>query len=147
MAINVRELLSTPVDQIERPKSLPAGHLLADIFQYEFGTTRGNGTPYVRIHFNNLAAGPDLDDEALSSYDLSSITLRTDMWITPKALDRLDRMLDSILGPNTNKRTCDERLPDIKGARVMVGVKPRMNEDGTDSGYNDITTVTSPPEE
>lgn len=149
MAIDIREILSTPVDDIERPKSIPKCHLLADIPSpgYEFGVTKGNGTPFVRWHFKNLQPGPDAPEGLSEEFNLGERDLRIDMWATPKALNRMDRMLDAILGPNTNKRTCFERLPDTNGMPVMIQVSPRLNEDGSDTGYNDVISVTARPEE
>lgn len=149
MAVDFRELLNVPVDEIERPKSVPRCHLLGRIPNpgYEYGTTRGNGTPFVRIKLIDVAPGPDCTPDMIEGINLAEREFRVDMWATPKALNRLDRMLDAILGPNTNKRTCYERLPDINDMPVMFGVSPRTNEDGTDSGYNDVTTVAARPEE
>lgn len=150
MAIDIREILSTPVDEIERPKSIPRCHLFAEIPNpgYEFGSTKGNGTPFVRWHFKNLEPGPDWPESmGAEDFNLSERDLRIDMWATPKALNRIDRMLDAVLGPNANKRSCFERLPDTNGAEVMILVAPRLNEDGTDTGYNDVLSVTARPEE
>lgn len=146
--IDFREVLSTPVEQIEQPRSIPRCHLLARIPNpgYEFGTTRGQGTPYVRFVFKDLEPGPDVEPGALDGIDLSSRDMRVDMWCTAKALYRLDRMMDSVLGPNTNKRTCFERLPDMNDKLVMIGVSPRLDEEGRDTGFNEVTSVSARPE-
>lgn len=137
--VDFRELLKTNTDEVERMKSLPAGQYKGVILGHEFGRTKGKQTPYVR--FNILPKeGIDVDEELLKGVDLSTRTQRDDYFLTPKAMGMLADMLDAVLGKESG-RNFDERIPDTTGVEVQFGLAVRLNQDGTDSGYNEVTKI------
>ena len=138
--VNFRELLSQPTDTVERPKSLPNGHYLGVIIGHEFDRSRNKQTPYVRFAMKVDGPTSDVPDGACAGIDFSRRELRKDYFITPNALYRLSDMLDAVLGKTTGK-SFDERIPNTRSQRVIIGVTARLNEDGTDSGFNDVTTI------
>lgn len=143
MAPNFRDLLSMPTDSVERPKPLPEGHYIAYIKAHEFGTSAKKNTPYVRFLFSIESGSDDVSADDLANIDLTRRELRRDFYITPNALYRLSDMLDAVLGAQQG-RSFDERIPDCRNAKVLIGVTQRQSEDGTDT-FNDVTTVVAAP--
>ena len=138
--VNFRTLLSKPTDEAERPKSLPTGHYIGTILSHEFGKTRGKQTDFVRFNIRIEEPCDDVSVDDCKGIDFSRRELRKDYFITPNAVYRLSDALDAILGKETG-RSFDDRIPNMNGQRVQVGVTPRLMEDGTDSGYNEVTTL------
>lgn len=138
--VNFRELLSMPTDSAERPRSLPDGHYKGSIGTHEFDRSKKKQTPFVRFMVKIDEPTADVDPAQVNGIDFSRLELRADYYITPKSLYRLSDMLDAVLGKETG-RSFDERIPGTRGAKVIIGVKRRLNEDGTDSGYNDVDTL------
>ena len=138
--VDFRELLSRPTETAERPRALPDGHYKATISNHEFDRSKNKQTPYVRLFFRINEQTADVDPAAVAGIDFSRIELRKDYFITPRSLYRLADMLDAVLGKESG-RSYDERIPNTRGASVIIGVTERKNEDGTSSGFNDVTTV------
>jgi hypothetical protein len=144
MATDYREMLRQPTESLERPKPLPKGNFIATIGQHEFGTSRNKGTPYIRFPLAIAEACADVDPAAIEGIDLSRRELRRDYFITPNALYRLGDMVDAVLGkkPGVN---LDERLPDLRGSRVMVTVSQRASEQNSEEIYNDVDSIVAAP--
>ena len=155
MATNMRELLvNTTSETVERPRSLPNGHYIGTIKSYEFGVSSKKKTPYVRFHCIPESATPDVDprqlEECLEAWKKAEMTLSdkstgADFFITPKAMYRLTDALDGVLGKQPG-RSCDERIPEMRDARVMFGVVRNLNDDGEDTGYNNVTSLVAAPQ-
>ncbi len=137
--VNYRELLSQPSDSFQRPPSMPAGHYIATIKTHQFDKSSKKATPLVRFLFSPREATSDVDEEALANVDLTEKELRKEFYITPKALWRLNKFLDDVLGPQEG-RSFDERIPEVKGVEVQIGVTLRFSDDG-EMDFNDVTTV------
>lgn len=144
--VDVRDLLSKPTDSFERPKNLPLGHYHAQILNFELTQARTeNKTDICRISFRVMEPAEDIVDdedkmEILKSIDLSRRELRKDFFITPDAMYRLSNFLDDVLGAESG-RSADERLPDIRGARVLIQVTERTDRNDPTIKYNDVGTV------
>jgi hypothetical protein len=134
-----RELLGQATDAVERPRPIADGHYLGSIASHEFGLSRQKQTPYVRFIINLEQETDDVPTGANGGIDISRREIRKDYFITPTALYRLSDMLNAVLGKETG-RTFDERIPETRGARVMLGVGHRDNDDGTET-YNEISTI------
>lgn len=144
--INFRELLSQPSDAVERPVKLPTGHYRAAIGQHTFDRSSKKQTAFVRFELRIAAPTADVDQVALQTVleagrkQLTDVAINKDYYITPKSLYRLTDMLDAVLGKQQG-RSFDDRIPTTRGADVIIGVTPRRNEDGTESDFNDVTTI------
>jgi hypothetical protein len=134
-----RELLGQNTDSVERPRPIADGHYLGAIASHEFGLSRQKQTPYVRFIINLEEETADVPTGSNDGIDISRREIRKDYFITPTALYRLSDMLNAVLGKETG-RTFDERIPETRGVRVMVGVGHRDNEDGTET-YNEVGTI------
>jgi len=137
-ASTFRELLSTPTDQV-KAHILAEGHYLATIKGHEFGTSRQKQTPQVQFILGIDEETSDVPQGANDGINLSEFELRRTYYITPKALKMLANALDAMLGAETG-RSFDERIPDTRGVRVMVGVAQRNDEQGNPA-FNDVTTI------
>jgi hypothetical protein len=118
---------------------MPAGHYIATIKTHQFDKSSKKATPLVRFLFSPREATSDVDEEALANVDLTEKELRKEFYITPKALWRLNKFLDDVLGPQEG-RSFDERIPEVKGVEVQIGVTLRFSDDG-EMDFNDVTTV------
>jgi len=143
MAVDFRSLLNVSSDDVERPKPLPNGHYIGTVASFEFGLSKQKQTPYCRLNLVPLQATDDVDMTRLEGVNLADKSLRKDYFITPKARYRLADMLDAVLGKDS--RILDQRIGDVRGAKVMFGVTERQSEDGADT-FNDVTTVVAAPQ-
>lgn len=139
MSTTFRELLGQATDQVERPRPLADGHYLGRIASHEFGLSRQKQTPYVRFILIPEEETADVEAGANNGMNLGTRELRKDYFITPAALYRLSDMLDAVLGKETG-RSFDERIPETRDQRVMIGVGHRSNEDGSET-FNEVTTI------
>lgn len=139
MSTSFRELLAQTTDSVERPRAIADGHYVGRIANHEFGLSRQKQTPYVRFILVPEEETADVESGANSGITLSTRELRKDFFITPNALYRLSDMLDAVLGKEAG-RTFDDRIPDTRDVRVMIGVTHRQAE-GSDEVYNDVTTI------
>lgn len=135
MTVNFNELLSTPLDTIERPKPLPAGTFEGVIARHEFGESNTKKTPFVRFWVQPTAVGEDVDQSLMEGIDLSKKILRREYYLTADALFRLKSFLESI-GVSTTGRSLGEAIPDSTNARVLVQVTQRTADNG--DIYNDV---------
>lgn len=136
---NFRALLTQNSTQVERPKPLPEGHYYAVVREQKFDVSRQKQTPFVRFEMVPEEATDDVDQELLAGIDLSQKQLRKDYFITPSALYRLTDMLDKVIGDP--ERSIEERIPEMRGARVLIQVTQRRSDNG--DVFNDVGTVYS----
>jgi hypothetical protein len=131
MSSTFRQLLQVSSETVERPRAVAEGHYIGTIKDYIFGVTTQKKTPYCRILLTPEEETEDVESGANSGIDLSKKEIRRDYYITPAALYMLADMCDAVLGKSDI--VIDERLPDLKGQRVMFGIKHRKNDaDETD---------------
>jgi len=139
MAVDFSNLLTKPVDTIERPPVLPAGHYFGSVAKYEFGESSQKKTPYLRVHVQLHSPDADIDPESIAKIDLSKRTLRSDFFLTEDALYRLKDFLISC-EVKTEGRTLNEVIPEIINAQVKAQVTITPSQDGSDF-YNNIKTL------
>jgi hypothetical protein len=132
-----RELLGQATDTVERPRAIADGHYLGTVTSHEFGTSRQKQTPFVRFLLVPDEETADVEHGANAGIDLSRVELRADYYITPNSLYRLSDMLDAVLGKEQG-RSFDERIPETRNARVMIGVSHR---DVIDEATGDVTNT------
>ena len=133
-----RELLKTTTsDNVERPRGLPKGSYFGMIMNHGFDRSRQKQTAFVRFNLKIDAPGPDVPAGACDGIDFSRRELRYDLYITPRSMYRLTDTLDAVLGRDS--RVADERIPDMDGQRVLISVEPQLDNDGKDTGFNNVT--------
>lgn len=130
--VDFSSLLSKPLDEVEKPLPLPAGTYHGRILKYGVGeTTSDKKTPYVQFDFQIVAAGEDVDPEALVKIDLSKKQMRNSFYLTPDAEYRLKEFINSC-GISTAGRTFNETLPETINQPVLISVIQKPNRDGTE---------------
>jgi len=134
-----RALLQQATDAVERPRPLADGHYIGFIKGHEFGLSRQKQTPFCRLFLVPEEETDDVPEGANNGLVLANRELRTDYYITPTALYRLSDVLDAVLGKQVG-RSFDERIPELKGSRVIFGVKTRNNDEDVPT-FNDVTTI------
>lgn len=135
-----RTLLGVKTDEVERPRPLAAGHYIGIIKNFELGQSAQKQTPYVRVLFTPQEETTDVASGANDGMDLPSKEVRRDFYLTPASLYRLSDFLDAVLGP-VQGRSFDERLPDIRGAKVIFLVKATPSRNDPKEIYNEVDTV------
>jgi len=121
-------LMSKPMDEIERPKPLPAGTYTGIIVSHEFGKSSQKQTDFVRFMIRVIAPGEDVDPEALKEYGQlgEKSLLRHDFYITEDAVFRLKEFLSDTLGIRAD--SINAGLPQTTGMQVGVIVKHEMSQ-------------------
>jgi len=135
-ASTFRQLLSQTSETVERPRALAPGHYIGTIKATEFGTSRAKQTPFLRLLLTPEEETDDVPPGANEGIDFSRKELRVDYYITPTSNYRIADMLDAVLGLHPH-RSIDERIPDLRGQRVIFVVSQRESEDGKEV-YNDV---------
>ena len=136
-------LLKAPAGQASRPKPLPVGNYPGIIksFSMEAAPAGKDYTAMVRFQVG-LLDWPELGvseedkvqtqpDGSSRQIDLSKRQLRKDFY--DNSLFRLDDFIKSC-SVEINGRTYEEVLPELIGARVVVGVEQYLNQQTNDLG-------------
>ena len=139
MASDFRSLLDTPMDEIERPKPLPAGTYFGVVKTNKFDESSNKKTPYVRFSIQATAAGEDIDQNDLEGVELGKKTFNKDFYLTPEARYRLKDFLES-LGISTQGRSLGECIPEALQAQVMFKLGLRPSEDGKEF-FNEVKDI------
>lgn len=140
MAVDFRALLKDTSATVSRPKPIPECWLTAKIGAVNFGTTKGNETPFASFELLNPSAHDDTSEEVmevLKEMDLKTIkspfrkTLAVDFWLTDDAKHHLADMLDRVIGDP--ERSFEERIPETRGVDVMFKVRPNKDQEGKET--------------
>jgi hypothetical protein len=139
-APDFRELLhNTTSENVERPRSLPKGHYVGAIINHSIDFSKNKKTPYVRFFLKVDGPGPDVSASDVDGIDFSRRELHVDQYITPKSMWRLTDCVDAVIG--RDGRPIDERLPEMDGQRVLIEVVPQVDQEGKDTGYNEVKSI------
>lgn len=142
MAVNFRDLLSKPLDTVERPKPLPAGTFHGAVKSYELKESNEKKTPFVEFTLTVQAPGEDVDSDELTGVDLSKKSLRARFFLTADAEYRLKEFIAS-LGIPTAGRSFGETLPETISQAVLIDVVQRQSPDGQEI-FNEVAKVRGP---
>jgi hypothetical protein len=139
--VNFRDLLNFKSEEIERPVPCPEGHFIGTCYKIEFGFSKQKKTPYARFHLRPEEPCADVDMDQLNGLDLSKQELHRDFYLTPKAKYMIADMLDTVFGPDP--RTIDERIDDMKDAKLCFQVTQNTSDDGTRI-FNNVGNIMDP---
>lgn len=134
-----RTLLATPMDDVKRPPTWPAGTYHGIVKTHEFRVSKLKKTPSVQYHLGVLAAGEDVDPVALEGIDLTRRDLTKDYYLTEDSLFRIKEFLASC-GIDTAGRALGECIPEAVNCRVMITITQTTTDDGK-STRNEIGDV------
>lgn len=125
MSVNFNDLLSTQVDQAERPKPLPPGTYTFIIQgQPKFDRTKSDKeTPFIEWQATPVQAHGDVDQTLLSQVkDWNKRGLRLTFYLTEDAKFRLREFMEK-LGLSVQGRTFAEVLPEVVNQQFVAAVK------------------------
>jgi hypothetical protein len=134
-----RSLLQKTSETVDRPRALAVGHYKGEIKNYEFGVSKQKQTPFLRLFLVPHEEMEDVLEGANDGIDITKREIRADYYIVDKALFRLANMLDAVLG-KASWVPFDERIPTLRGTRVIFQLTQRPNEDETEI-YNDVRSI------
>jgi hypothetical protein len=138
--IDFRSLLKQNSKTVSRPQSAPDCWLIGTIGQFVHETLK-TGTEKISFDLSDIEAHPETEEGLLDNINLKNLRspyskcLNVTYWITENALYHLTDMLDRVVGDPD--RLVEERLPEVKGLRVMFRVS-RVEVDGKDTGQNEV---------
>ena len=113
MDATFENLLSTPMDSVEKPKPLPPGGFLFNVKGQEFGESSQKGTPFVKMLCTPMSPLEDVDTELLAQVNgWQKKELPLTFYLTEDSIFRLKDFLDHC-GVSIAGRTFKEALPDV----------------------------------
>jgi len=136
MAVDFKGLLSKRVDDVKKPKPLPAGTYNGIVTAFTYGESTQKQTPYVKYTCKIHSAQDDVDEADLEGIDLSKKELNVTFYLTQDAEWRVVEFIKSC-GVDTSGRALGECIPDVVQASVILAVTQRMSKDGVDT-FNDV---------
>lgn len=132
--VDFTSLLDKPVDEIERPKPIPAGTYKAVVVRHEFGESNRKQTPYCRYYFRPFEPMDDIDTDQFEEFGgmekLQNKELREDFWLTDEAMFRLRSFLENAIGLKGEGRSLGEVIPEADSQEVLISVTHRTSDDG-----------------
>lgn len=142
MAIDFKNLLTKSVGTAERPKAKPDGTYHGVIEGFRFDSSRVKKTPFVRFTVGQISPGADVDQALLAEagIDLSKWKPTVDYYLTDEAMFRLDETIEKIV-PNSNGRSYNETIPEMKGKPVIITAKNDNIEDEQSGEMRFITKI------
>ena len=123
---NFASLLTGTVGDYKPVPAAPALAYPVVITSYEYGKSRGNQTPYVRLICSVTDWPEDFDDEDVKSrVNIVGRKLHVDFWLTDKAIPQL---LKLALNCGVSKSTPAKLIPDeLIGKSGIMITKHRMS--------------------
>jgi len=126
--VDFNALLSTKVEETQKPKPMPVGTYVSSITRHEFGESKNKKTPYVRFFHKPLSPMPDVDTEALNALpNWQDKEFRNDFYLTDDAMFRLRDFLENSLKMPVAGMTYSEMIPATTGMSCLVKIKHEIN--------------------
>lgn len=131
-APNFSELLNTPLDDVERPKPLPAGSYLCVVKGLpEHGKSAKKQTPFVNFTLAPQQALEDVDTDALEEMGgLENKTIKATYYLTENSLWRIKDFFETC-GIDISGKTIDQASEETVNCQVVAVMKHEASEDGT----------------
>lgn len=148
MAVNFKELLSTPVTAAEKPKPKPAGGYFGTISAFRFDESKEQKTPFVRLTVKGVQPGPGISgdpslmEQLQNAGDLSKLHTTRDYYLTEDAKYRLRELMESCRLA-VEGRSFFEVIPELVGQPVAFDLVQESYEakDGTTGISNKIVSM------
>lgn len=127
---NFSALLNKPMTEVERPKPLPQGSytcVVKGLPRYDKSSKKQ--TDFVEFILQPLAAGEDVDDEALQAMGgFVNKTIKATYYLTEDSLFRLKDFLTHLGIEEEGNFT--QAIDQTPGKQVIAFIKHRASEDG-----------------
>lgn len=127
MAVNFKELLSTPVTSAERPKPRPAGQYMGVISAFKFDESRQQKTPFVRLSLKSVQPGQGITADEATFKRLEEAggcdkwSVSKDYYLTEDAKYRLRELMESCK-LRVEGRSFMEVIPELVNQPVVFDV-------------------------
>lgn len=134
VAPNFSSILDESPTEVKAPPLIPVGTYLARVGQYTTVTNPPNNMqPYIEFPFTIIAAGEDVDPDALDEIgDVRGKVLKRKYWITDDAAVFFDQLhQDCGIDLNEDKSSRRMRNDMIINAEVNIVVTHGQNQAGT----------------
>lgn len=118
-----RSMLDESIDEVVRPKPLPAGNYVFNVGDYKLDKSTKKQTDFVSINLTPVMPQDDVDADdlaaSLGEKSLSDKTMKVDFYLTPDAMWRLDEFLLEKLQINEKGLSRSQRLEAMAGRQVV----------------------------
>ena len=140
---NFGAILDTPSQEIERPKPLPQGTYTCVINGLpRMDKSAKKGTEFVEFNLNILAAGEDVDEDALSEMGgIANKSTRITFYLTENSVWRLKKFLAEDLQIEKDDVTLRQMIGMALGRQVLAHIKHTPSDDGTSVFANVASTA------
>lgn len=141
---NFGAILDTPSQEIERPKPLPQGTYTCVVNGLpRMDKSTKKGTEFVEFNLNILAAGEDVDEDALGEMGgIAGKSTRVTFYLTESSVWRLKKFLVDDLGiEEEDDLTLRGMISMAPGRQVLCHVKHTPSDDGTSVFANVASTA------
>lgn len=136
-------MLDESVDEVVRPKPLPAGNYVFNVGEYKLGKSAKKGTDFVSITLTPVQPQEDVDADELSASlgdkTLADKSMKVDFYLTQDALWRLDEFLMEKLGLNEKGQSRSQRLEAMAGRQVVGQISHSPSARDENVVYANIT--------
>lgn len=128
---NFGSILDTPSAAVEKPKPLPVGSYITQVKGLpRFDKSSKKQTEFVEFDLQFLAAGEDVDQEALAAIGgFQGKSIKATYYLTETALWRLKEFLDAC-DIEEGELTLRQRIENAAGAQVGISVNHEPSQDG-----------------
>jgi hypothetical protein len=142
MSTAFSSILDKQSSEIERPKPLPVGSYTCIVKGMpRFDTSAKKGTPFVEFTLQPIAAGDDVDTDALEEMGgFSGRTIRATYYLTEDAAYRLKDFLRHC-DAGDDEMTLGERINMTPNCQVIATIKHTASDDGQSIYANLGTTA------
>jgi hypothetical protein len=137
-----RDLLSKPLDEVQRPKSLPVGTYEGIVASYRYDKSGTKQTPFVEYTIRLTGPGDGMDPNELEGIDVSKRQLRKTFYITEDAMWRCKDFLEKI-GVEIAGRSFGETIPEAVNRAVLLHTTRRANPNKPGEFFDDVGEVTA----
>ena len=128
--VDLSALLSKKADEIEKPKTMPAGHYGWNVGAHKPVQSAKKGTPGIEFEVTPFEAKDDVDPELLAEVkEPFKKARRITFWITEDSLFRLVDFI-RLLGIDTEGKELIELLPETMGCQFIAPLKHEMRDNG-----------------
>lgn len=130
MSVNFNDLLSTKVDEAEKPKPLPTGSYIfaISVEDPKLDVSSQKQTPFVEFLCKPMNPLDDVDPNLLNQVkNWREKVLRLPFYLTDDAKYRLKDFMDKV-GVAHQGRTFGECLPELKGKAFKATIKHEISQ-------------------
>lgn len=154
MAVDFKQLLTKPLDEVKRPTALPTGTYFGTISKFAFGESRFEDkdthekNAEVKFTLVGIRAGEDVDQGLLEPCEaetpLAKRSMQTELPITG-GKEWITKAFMEGLGIDCTGRSWGDTIPETLNQEVMFQITQRMDKVDNTILYNDVRNLRAVP--